>query len=55
MLCFILPLEYFTAGLFYCWAISLLQYAFYCANMFAVGSVFEPSHNSCQSQPRPKA
>ena len=54
MLCFILLLEYFTARIFYCWAISLLQYAFYCADVSVVGSVFGPSHNPCQSHPRPK-
>ena len=49
----ILPLKYFTVGiftvgLFYCWAISLLQYAFYCVGVSAIGSVFfGPSHNPC--------
>ena len=41
----ILPLKYFTVGiftaeLFYCWPISLLQYAFYCVDVSAVGNVF---------------
>ena len=49
-----LPLEYFTAEIFYCWVISLLQYTFYCADVSTVGSVFGPSHNPCQSHPRPK-
>ena len=47
-------LGYFIAEIFYCWVISLLQYALYCADVSAVGSVFGPPHNPCQSHPRPK-
>ena len=49
-----LPLGYFTTEIFYCQVISVLQYAFYCADMSTVGSVFVPPHNPCQSHPRPK-
>ena len=52
--------------LFYCWNILLLKYftirlflcfsmLFYCVDVSTVGNVFGPSHNPCQSQPRPKA
>jgi len=54
LFCLILPLEYFTAGIFYYWVISLSQYAFYCANVSAVGNVFGPFHNPYQSYPRPR-
>ena len=50
----ILPLRYFTAEIFYCLVIYLLQYAFYYAHMSAIGSVSGLSHNPCQSHPRPK-
>ena len=54
LLCFILQLRYFTAEIFYCLVIYLLQYAFYYAHMSAIGSVSGLSHNPCQSHPRPK-
>ena len=44
-----LLLEYFAIGIFlYC---SML---FYCADVSTIGNILGPSHNPCQSQPRPK-